>query len=169
MAYCPSCGAVNYSYNWLGITNYPCENCSSSTFCKVHIPGKCVMYNGPALTCLGFTEPTDYDTIIAAIDAKLCELEQCADCESIVISDVYLPTPIVDAVYSFQLSVAGSDPITITNIVKPDWMTISFVAGQINFNGTCPQPQATTYVVSFTLTNGCSTINKYYEITSAES
>jgi len=51
------------------------DTCGDSCGCKDIVKGKCVFYNGSNLDCIGVTKGDDYDSILAVLDTKICELE----------------------------------------------------------------------------------------------
>lgn len=61
-----------------------------------------------------------------------------AACVSVGISGapVYLPNAIEDVPYNYVISLTGTAPFNITNIVKPAWMSIAVVGSTVEITGT---------------------------------
>jgi hypothetical protein len=86
-------------------------------------------------------------------------------CVGVDIDDsVELPDGIVGSPYSAQIPIlAGSPPITITNIVAPSWMDLAVDVSAVFITGT-PDVATSGTTVSFTL-NNCSGITANYSDT----
>ena len=63
-----------------------------------------------------------------------------------------LPDGAIDVPYSFDLTLTGSAPFNLLNIVKPDWMTIAVEGNVIHFTGT-PDEAGNDIEVSFDIEN----------------
>lgn len=64
-----------YNYNWYNTDGLPCTTCSGTIVCKKKVPAKCTIYNGVNLDAIGESTNTDLETIIAAINAELNDLQ----------------------------------------------------------------------------------------------
>ena len=77
-----------------------------------------------------------------------------------------------DVPYSFTLNLIGIEPFSLSNIVKPTWMTITVSGSTILLTGT---PSAADFSternvrISFDVTNTCGTIPFSYDILVAQS
>ena len=77
-----------------------------------------------------------------------------------------------DVPYNFTLNITGTAPFSLSNIVKPSWMTITVSGSAILLTGT---PSASDFSIardvriSFDVTNDCSTITFIYDILVAQS
>jgi hypothetical protein len=66
------------------------------------------------------------------------------------------PDAEVDEEYDFDITLLGTAPFSLSNVVKPSWMTIEVVGSTIHVGGTPAQANAGTAIpVSFTVSN-CS-------------
>lgn len=69
-----------------------------------------------------------------------------------------LPNATQGTPYSASIAISGSQPFTLSNVVKPSWMTIAIVGGNsILFSGT-PTSSGSGITVSFDVTNACGTV-----------
>lgn len=66
-----------------------------------------------------------------------------------------LPNGQVGVAYNYTITLNGTTPFSLSNIIKPSWMTISVTTNKIKFNGT-PTTTGADLVVSFTI-NNCGT------------
>lgn len=70
---CNSCGynpcqcGSRFTYNWMDVSNLPCNSCSSTNVCKKSIPAFCTIYNGPNLTGLSLTTGVNIELILSTI------------------------------------------------------------------------------------------------------
>lgn len=64
-----------YNYNWYNTDGLPCTTCSGTIVCKKKVPAKCTIYNGVNLDAIGESTNTDLETIIAAINTELNDLQ----------------------------------------------------------------------------------------------
>lgn len=160
-----TCQTPIYQYNWLNIDNYPCNPCSSAVVCKIKVPGQCVFYNGPALTCIGLGTNVNYDLIIATLSQAICNLQNCCEqqCIAISIPEVQLPNAMVGVPYVYQLLVGGTPIFTLNNVVKPAWMTIQIAGNVLTFSGV-PTITGQT-IITFNISNNCSNNNLVYPLT----
>jgi len=90
-----------------------------------------------------------------------CNIDVIVDagvgCTDVTIDDAPLPDAQQDSAYNFSLSLNGTAPFVLANVVKPSWMTISIVAGNVVFGGTPTSGDLGTGItVSFDVTN-CTT------------
>lgn len=79
-------------------------------------------------------------------------------CEPVVMPSFTLPNGITDTAYSFSAPITGSLNFTLSNIVKPSWMTILISGYNIVFSGK-PTAGLINNIVSFTISNDCGTAN----------
>lgn len=76
-------------------------------------------------------------------------------CHAVVLGDVTLPDGVVGSPYFAQIPILeGTAPFTLTNVVKPSWMTIAPSALIVFITGT-PDVATSGTTVSFTI-NNCS-------------
>jgi hypothetical protein len=68
------CATPSHSFNWNLIPDESCDPCSTDPVCRYTFPARCVMYNGPALTCLGLGSNVNLDLVIASIHSIICTL-----------------------------------------------------------------------------------------------
>lgn len=78
------------------------------------------------------------------------EVEECVAVQ--VTGDVTLPDGTVGVAYSEVVTLTGTAPFILSNIVKPAWMTIAVSGSNVNITGT-PNAEATGITVSFDVTN----------------
>lgn len=69
-----------------------------------------------------------------------------------------LPDGVVGIPYSASFSITGSPPYSLGSVVKPSWMTISFLGAFVEFSGT-PDASGTAVPVSFDIINACGTVS----------
>lgn len=73
---------------------------------------------------------------------------------------VSLPDPVVNTPYVYDISLTGTPPFSLSNMVKPDWMTITINGSTIELRGTPDESDFGTDIeVSFDITNCGGTIN----------
>ena len=91
------------------------------------------------------------------VESSINVIDDSGLCFSVGIGDSYLqlPNAEVDHPYNHTIPLHGDLPITISAIVKPDWMTIDLTGSTITFSGT-PTEDETDVLVSFTLENCAS-------------
>jgi hypothetical protein len=65
----------------------------------------------------------------------------------------------VGEVYSYSFGLSGDTPYSLTNIVKPSWMTVAISGTDIVLSGT-PIAEGTSITVSFTINNACGTVDE---------
>jgi hypothetical protein len=75
-------------------------------------------------------------------------------CVPVTLPVVTLPDARVNIAYSETIALTGSAPFTLSDVVKPDWMTIAVNGSNVNFTGT-PTAQAQNVTISFKV-NNCS-------------
>ncbi len=90
-----SCANALHSFNWNTIPDQSCNPCSDDIVCKYLFPAKCVIYNGPPLTCFGLGTNINIEIIIASIHSILCGLLDSQTC---------------NAPYSFKVGVTVDAP-----------------------------------------------------------
>lgn len=69
-----NCNNTVHSFNWNTVPDQSCDPCDTTFICKYTFPGRCVIYNGPNLTCFGLGTNVNYDVIIASIHSIICTL-----------------------------------------------------------------------------------------------
>lgn len=77
-------------------------------------------------------------------------------CIPVRVPTITLPNGYTEEVYRYTATVNGTVPFVLTDIVKPDWMTVSISDNVLLFEGT-PLVAEDDAVVSFTITNPCGT------------
>lgn len=75
-------------------------------------------------------------------------------CSPVFVHDFTLPDGTSEVNYLFTTSVNGSPDFELSNVVKPDWMTISVSGNTITFEG-LPLAEAENEEVSFDISNEC--------------
>lgn len=79
-------------------------------------------------------------------------------CEAVAIPGTpALPDGFVNTAYNYSFPLTGDGPFALSNMVKPDWMSVTIVSGRVVFSGT-PTENATGIPVSFDVSN-CSGTN----------
>ena len=85
----------------------------------------------------------------------------CADCQVVALpeciaphitDDWTLPDAVNGVIYDAHINVLGTAPFTLSDIIKPSWMTINVVGNAIYFGGT-PPTTTTDLAISFTISN----------------
>lgn len=89
------------------------------------------------------------------------EYVKAAACVPVTIpGTVAFPNAIKDVAYSYSFDVPGTAPITLDNIVKPAWMTLSITGNTVTASGTPGEGDVAEDVpVSFDLTNCGGTVS----------
>lgn len=90
--------------------------------------------------------------------AETITITVAATCTPVAISGspVYLPDAVEEVPYSYAINLAGTSPFSISNIVKPAWMTIALSGSTVEITGTPGAGSAGTGIeVSFDVSN-CS-------------
>jgi microcystin-dependent protein len=77
-------------------------------------------------------------------------------CVGVTVPTITLPDGFVDSFYTYSTNVYGSAPFTLSNFVKPDWMTISASGNTLTFSGT-PDEFEDDIPISFDIENACGT------------
>lgn len=77
-------------------------------------------------------------------------------CVPVSVPTITLPDGIVGEYYRYTVRITGTEGFEFTNVVEPDWMTISESGKVITFEG-MPTEEGTDLTVSFTITNPCGT------------
>lgn len=73
---------------------------------------------------------------------------------------VSLPDAVLNTAYVYDINLNGTQPFNLNNIIKPDWMTITVVAAQVQLRGTPDESDFGTNIpVSFDIVNCGTTIN----------
>lgn len=81
----------------------------------------------------------------------ICE-DVVYDCIPVQIEQISLPDGAQNQPYSESISISGTAPFVISNIVAPYWMTIEIVEGVVVLHGT-PDTSDTDIPISFSITN----------------
>lgn len=75
------------------------------------------------------------------------------ECEEVTfLEEPSLPAGYKNVYYSYTIPLGGTSPFVLSNVVKPDWMTISFVGNNVMITGT-PTKGDISYIVSFEVSN----------------
>lgn len=78
----------------------------------------------------------------------------------LVASGGTLPDATTQTAYNHNVVLNGTAPFTISNIVKPSWMSVSLSGNVVNLSGTPSLADAATNVtVSFKITGSCTPLN----------
>lgn len=79
-----------------------------------------------------------------------------AGCVGVTVGATTLSDAVEATAYSQTITLTGSGPFTLSNIVRPSWMTVAVSGSSVNITGT-PTAPANNVTVSFTVKNACGT------------
>lgn len=152
-------GFVNTFYNYLfavsGDGPFTLSNIVKPSWMTISVSGSNIVFSGvPSADATGVAVSFDINNCSGANSVSFSDtFDITTVCVPVIFSDgIVLPDAQVNVAYLFSFELSGTAPFALTDIVKPDWMTIEIGVNTVLFSGT-PDAIASDVTVSFTVGN----------------
>jgi hypothetical protein len=166
--------AYSYSFEFTGTTPAYLINVEKPGWMDIEIVGNTVVFSGmPTGDDIGTNIPVGFDIVNCAGSFQgsgspsgsgfdetsfddLIDVTEADDCTPVSIDGgaPAFPNITVDETYDFDIELLGTAPFSLSNVVKPSWMTIELSGSTIHVGGTPDNTNSGTDIpVSFTVSN----------------
>lgn len=142
-----------------GSLNFTLSNITKPSWMTIQIDGYNLNFSGtPSFSDAGTDIPVNFNV---SNDCGLIEVFKTIDvtavsCVAVSPADTpVLPDGTVNVSYSYSFDLSGTAPFTLTNVVKPTWMSIIITGSTVYISGT-PDTTGTNIPVTFTVNNCAS-------------
>jgi hypothetical protein len=176
--------AYSYSFEFTGTTPAYLINVQKPDWMTIEIVGNEVIFSGmPTTGDIGTNIPVGFDIVNCAGTYQgsgspsgsgsgsgydeisfdnLIDVTAASSCTPVTISggDPVFPDITLGDTYDFDITLLGTAPFSLSDVVKPSWMTIELTGSTIHIGGTPDGTNVGTAIpVSFTVSN-CSGANE---------
>lgn len=154
--------AYMYSYRSTGALPFALGAITKPSWMTVTLDGNTIRLTGTPVTgdgqaiSISLSNCSGGNTIVLTSSIDITDVPVCVT--PFNTNSLTLPDASVGDSYSFNIPFGGDTPLSISAIVKPNWMTISLIGSTVFFGGT-PNDPFLDQDVSFVITNACGTFN----------